>query len=888
MKTKSARALLSHSALWLPAIHIPYLPLSLVVPAAAKMNRSEADLEKLVNAYSAHFGDDSFAIVNDIVRSAEAAPLSEISDLVAVIFGGDPFIPDVEDELAPVEPELPREPRQRQKPPHKPNPPKQRPNKRPNAPPKPVVAPVPVPHNPPPRVQRQAPVQKSGEMKSIWETVISETRAPSRPDDGGVPEDNDFTLEQHDVSTLEDVDPVALAMAENPEFFAPVPTSAEFERSLGLSEVALNPEVAVPAPAPMVQPQVLEVKPHSPPLEPTDVSRLVTNSFFYISDEETEDDLPMPFILQPVAPEAPETVAKVPSPNPLASLPSFANPPVLRRAPAKADPELAPVNSNLDFFARYMNSSNEEASIDFWLPKPPSSDEEARAIFDRLAQAASDSSEGWRGKQWSASGDFAIAPSPVGILRLSGSSKLANPAAQLESPAENEEDFHIDEEALNFLGELFPDFEPSYLADCLRGANNSVEMVSEFLLPVEMESIDLGEDESFFSAPADADPDQDDHLHIYRPEESSSAPHDEEGDEEYGEDDLPEQDSKFNENYHKLVEIYPWVDRDWIVQALLDTDDLEKAADILMRSVAEDRPVLPEDLDAQIAADLDKKFRQERPQRKRVPGGRRGRAIRPIGAAPHAWDRSFNGMPSQGEAPLNEFPLLSDDHPDYYDGREGPIVIRPEVRAVNPSAPAESRIYKYGTLEGKPPSRYAAAAAAGARAQVQQVRYVPTEIRPHIANSESRAAGHWAELMQQASAMFENSTTNKRAAVAAFSSRRHGVAGIMAQLREQNGSWQKMVQDAGREFYEDGMKVVDLHGLRLKPASLFVGSILQAHWESGQHYRLLDIITGRGAHSVDGVARIKEDVRRQLRNYNTQWLNEGCVRVLLPKPDYRS
>lgn len=822
------------------------------------MSRSESELEALVNAYSAHYGDDSFAIVNDVVRSAPSLPIAEISASVAGIFGGEPIVPHLPGAPASEEPELPQQVSAPQKPhPHgkQPRPPHQ---KRPQAPPKPAVERSPA-ENPFEALEEgKKGAWKAPPMKSIWETVLSENRAATRPDDHGEPQDNDYTLEEHDPSALEDVDPVALAMAENPDFFKPVPTTAELKLSLALADIPISKVNAGPVASDA--PQAVTA-----PSAPPDVSRLISHSFFLGDEADSEEVLPSRSRVSALPAKAPSTELKLTFGSGLG-----------HQLPRPSHASTAPGPSAVlttDLFARHAHSANDEASIDFWLPQPPSSEEEARAIYSKLAMAATDSSEGWREKQWSASGDFAIAPSPSAILRLSSSGQLPAPNVTPGNP----EDFKLDEEALNFLGELFPDFEPSYLADCLRGANNAVETVAEFLLPVEMESIDFGDEEDLSSwfAPGESDHDPD-ALHAY-PQgdgdanlDASAAPQDA----ELLDDDLPEQDAQFNENYHKLVEIYPWVDRDWILQALLDTDDLEKAADILMRSVAEDRPELPEDPEAPRA-------QHKLPQGRRGGRGPRGRRGRPV-AVHNAWDRRFN--PAESKAPLSEFPTLSGEVPEDYDGRHAPIVIRAEVSGVvNPHAPAQSRIYNYGNIKPRS-SHYAVAAAAGARAPAPVIQYVESSIRPHIGSSESRAPGHWAELMQQANSMFEVSGTNKRAAVAAFS-RHRGVANIMAQLREENSNWQRLVQQAGKEFYEDGMKVVDLHGLRLKPASQFVASILQAHWETGQHYRLLDIITGRGSHSVDGIARIKEDVRRQLKHYNTQWLNEGCVRVLLPKPD---
>lgn len=819
------------------------------------MNRSESELEALVNALSAHYGDDSFAIVNDVVRSAPTLSVAEISATVAGIFGSEPVVLQLPSAPAAEEPELPSQdselpiPRIDARPPH---------SKRPHAPPKPSkdrYAPV----NPFEALEEGKLIrQQTAPMKSIWETVLSENRASTRPENIDQLEDNDFTLEEHDSNALEDVDPVALAMAENPDFFKPVPTTAEIEASLGLSDAPSSNNASVPAAS--------DAPKAAPTSEaPADVSRLVSHSFF-LGGVEDADKSPSTHAQSGALP------IKAPTAEPQ-SAPGNQPAPGSQAFPA---PNRTVIDAS-DLFARHTPAANDEASIDFWLPQPPATEEEARSIYNRLSMAATDSSEGWREKQWSASGDFAIAPSPASIMRMSLNEQPSGP--EFSAPSTPAEDFKLDEEALNFLGELFPDFEPSYLADCLRGANNSVATVAEFLLPVEMESIDFGDEEDLSSwfAPGEADHDPD-ALHPYpmgddAHPDASAAPQDVEVI-EIADDDLPEQDAQFNENYHKLVEIYPWVDRDWILQALLDTDDLEKAADILMRSVAEDRPVLPEDSDAP----------QDPQSRRGRRGARRGRNAGAGRRVPvNAWDHRFN--PADNKASFAGYPSLSGDNFEHYDGRNGPIVIRSDISAVNPRAPAQSRIYNYGSIKPRS-SHYANAAATGARAPAPgAIQYVETNLRPHVGTSDSRAPGHWAELMQQANAMFEASGTNKRAAVAAFS-RQHGVAGIMAQLREENNNWQRLVQQAGKEFYEDGMKVVDLHGLRLKPASQFVAAILQAHWETGQHYRLLDIITGRGSHSVDGIARIKEDVRRQLKNYNVQWLNEGCVRVLLPKPDY--
>lgn len=817
------------------------------------MNRSEAELEALVNAFSIHYGDESFAIINDIVRSDPSLPIGEYSETIAAIFGSDPYVPSLPAASEPKEPELPSSPPRPTKIVPKPSHPQSQPHRHPKAPPKPVSAPS-SDHNPFEILQERSSAQtKSGPLKSIWKTVLDENRATTHEDVGDKVDDNDYILEPVDIDALEDVDPVALAIAENPEFFKPVPTTSEIERSLGIS----NNSADTSQPS-SDKHNASGASPNAPSDDLNTVSRLVANSFF-LNPDDNEDDQELP--LAPSVPAQPREDEK--------------------KSGAKA--------------------------IDFWLPQPPATDKEARAIFDQLAKAAiEDSSGGWRGRHWSASGDFAIAPSPANILRQSADSqiKATEDDLNMKNADNGNEEFVLDEEALNFLGELFPDFEPAYLADCLRGANNSVETVAEFLLPVEMEEINRSEEEDVDSwlVPNEGDDVDSEYLRHYQGEgyhsnaaDASAAPDDEEEYED--EDDLPEKDAQFNENYHKLVEIYPEVDRDWVLQALLDTNDLEKAADILMRSVVEDRPVLPEDLEGDGEPLPGAHMRPDklalRGRRGRASNGRRRNQGR-YGPAPGAWDQAMSSTNGSSDAPLNEFPVLSSDVPEYYDGRGGPIVIRPEVRAVNPKAPANARIYNYSTMT-QPKGRFAAAAAAGAHlpqpraASVESVRYVPTDIRPN--SGESDSDGHWAELIAQANAMYEASTNNKRAAVQAFARHRGpggSAASIMARLREENNNWQRLVQQSGRQFYADGMTRIDLHGLRLKPASLLVASILQAHWETGQHYRMLEIITGRGAHSVDGVARIKEDVRRQLRNYTTEWINEGCVRVLLPKPDYHA
>ena len=81
---------------------------------------------------------------------------------------------------------------------------------------------------------------------------------------------------------------------------------------------------------------------------------------------------------------------------------------------------------------------------------------------------------------------------------------------------------------------------------------------------------------------------------------------------------------------------------------------------------------------------------------------------------------------------------------------------------------------------------------------------------------------------------------------------------------------------------------MDLHGLHVAEAVETVKALLDVHREAQKAsrfypYRYLTVITGRGRHSVGGVAKIKPAIENLLRinGYEFEVLQAGCLRVNL-------
>lgn len=915
------------------------------------MNRSEQELEELIDALSAHYGEDSFAIINDIVRAAFNDPEPDILASVHGIFGGSPYVPAAkEDEPShqkPQEPKFVGSPQRKGKVAHLNANAKTGSSTQKKTRAKKTAADSPARNSfeaLDADVELKRPIKP---IKSIWETVNDENRAATFEDKGEKKDDDDEYIEEEvEMDALEDVDPIALAMEENPDFFKPVPTTAELELSLGI-HISQVPQDEYGDDVEGVDgdqiPDDFEGEENSGQGGNDGEENQNDN------DGEKDDSSPS-YYSRSVRPDwmtqsgakffvRNHTSSQVRS---LSSSVEITHPSSVKIARGLTPESTQEQDSKTENSEISTTREADSSTIDYWLPQTPQELEQARQSYERIIEEARASSEGAGGAKygklgsWSSNGDFAIAPAAHNI-------KMSSSGADWKVTEPVEVEFKLDEEALSFLGELFPDFDASYLAECLRGADNSVERVSEFLLPVECEEIEINDGDSWLSiigALPQRDDVKDNGEQKPTGEDSKNVEDDSKGEEE-GESisELPQEDSKFNENYLRLVEIYPMIDRDWILDALLEKNDLERAVDVLMRALTEDGPAMREDEDSDPLPGAHMRPGKARPKtgqmalkpsaggwnkngRQNRKGANNRRNMILVPAAPaSAWDRPMGQMPAS-DAPLSEYPLLTSDSsaPEYYDGRESPVVLRPKIEATNPNADPERRLYRYSELASKLPKANAfdisGTTVIGERnvktgvnsgrillnsvlnshdygisspssSSANSVSYIPADIRDRDA-SGSRVAGNWALLVARANAMFEESTDNKRAAAAAFAKHRGAIGSIMAALRDNNSNWERLMQQAGKEFYEDDMKRVDLHCLRLKPASKFVAAILQAHWENGTEYRVLEIITGRGSHSADGVARIKEDVKRQVRNYRHEWLNDGCVRVLLPKPEYRS
>jgi len=850
------------------------------------MNRSAEQLDELIQELSAHHGDDSFAVIDDIVRANISDTDEAIFHIVASILGGVPFVRPVK---------VLRRPQETNSsilsPPtttHVPSP-----SNTHLAPDRPIhkaaksVLPTDASANPfdvldkkPKKPITTKPIQ------SVWKTVVNEHRSDTYEDIPLDPNDeSQYGFDEVDINTLEDVDPVAFEMARNPDFFKDVASSEEYQPMLiqQTSEMAPVPSATTTSNA--RKPQLL----HSTP-------DLVSQTLILDSDDEKDEpsatvssSLPSHDIGLPawMTSSSANFVVRnqLPSPSSRASIASSSI--------ESSSSHTLPGNTG---------PSNSSAQIDFWLPHPTSNEEEYRRLQGMLALSASGNSTMRASSNWSASGEYAIAPSPSG-LRHSSSVSISR-VADVSSPEmidlthlPDEQEFVLDVEALDFLGQVFPDFEASYLADCLRGANNDVECVSEFLMPVEMEEIAI-EDESgevpfdeslYLRDPSHPYPQYEIPSHLLKDDEYVylDGPAAEEAEALDLEDDeaLPEEDAAFTMNYRALVEIYPLVDREWVVDALINTDnDLERAADLLMRGVT------PDSIDVSQVGAANVANGEKRPQQSGKRGrNRRAKKVAILLPPPNAWARP---LPANSDAPLSEYPVLSNVVPEYYDAsNRGPILIRPvpslpSVGDGSPQLPRNvgsygdvmkvalpagmSRERAYGTLILKKMLEDEAAL---------QAKYVSVEDREH-------AKGNWALLMARANALFEKTNGGRKSAVATFARHRHaGTVHIISQLQATNESWMKLVEEAGEQFYIARIPTLDLHGLRLRPASKFVAAILQTHWTKGSEQRSLEIITGRGAHSVAGIARIKDDIRRQIRDYYHIWTNPGCVKVLLPVPN---
>lgn len=851
------------------------------------MNRSAEQLDELIQELSTHHGDDSFAIVNDIVRANSSDSDETICNTVASVLGGSPYVRPVK---------VLRRPQEANSPPAtSPNAIRVPPPSVSTAPPRPVVKPaksvLPTEASANPFDALSTKPKTLGPKKpiqSLWKTVINEHRSDTYADVPVNPNaDAQPRFEDVDFNALEDVDPVAFEMARNPEFFTAVPTSEEYQHML-IAQESTMPS----APAAFAGAGVRESQPRSA------VPSLAAQTLILDSDDETDPSMQIPSYLrassQPTdLPTSWITTSSsasfVARNHHIPSSPSPSAPSATITSSSDAAPHVAPMSVSSS------QAGPSSTSLDFFLPPPPENEEEAKRIMELLA---SGNHSMRASSNWSASGEYAIAPSPSTLRQSLGVSNAGaqNPIAVVDlTHLPDEEQFVLDTEALDFLGQIFPDFEPSYLADCLRGANNDVERVSEFLMPIEMEEIaedDVPFDESLYMHdPSSPLPQFEIPAHLMHAYDFTplDAPYAEpEAIDLEEEETLPEEDATFNQNYHDLVEIYPHVDRDWVLDALINTDnDLSRAADLLMRGLTSD----PNEV-AQVNAAVNGA------QNAKPVDGRRGRNRRAKKVAvklppPNAWVR----RPAvTSDAPLSEYPILSTDVPEYYDGQKGPIRIRPVptlpfARAADgsPQLPSVqngggsyrdimnnaavpvgmSRERAYGTLILKKMLEDEAAL----RAQ-----YVSVEDRAH-------AQGNWALLMARANALFEETNGGRHAAVAAFArNRRVCAVSVISQLQATNESWMKLVEEAGEQFYTARIPTLDLHGLRLRPASKLVAAILQTHWTNGSEQRSLEIITGRGAHSIGGIARIKEDIRRQIRDYHHVWTNPGSVKVLLPKP----
>jgi hypothetical protein len=833
------------------------------------MNRTEEQLETLIQELSAHHGDDSFAIVNDIVRANPTLQDVEIFALVASILGGEAYVRVPIVLRRPQSTELPH----------------QNGNGRPQAlhenlpsghpvvlPATSVIPTYPI-HNP---FQILDPSQERPilfkPVESVWKSVVSEHQANSRPENPLVHDPNiDTHFEDVDMDALEDVDPVAFEMARNPDFFSPVPTISDHQNILVDSDDTKD----------LTSHAMVGIESIETQLKFSG-AKLASQTLLLDDEDHTQSpssQIPS-FLLGSLQPRTSTPVSNVSSSSvasdPSSRLQIVVNP--YESSSPSTSQGLPSISSSS------MATGSSSSQLNFWLPPPPSTDDEMRQLKERLAHGFNASLNVRGSSNWSASGEYAIAPSPS-MLRQSLNSPLdasihENPPIMIDLTGSDSEE--LDTEALDFLGQIFPDFEPSYLADCLRGANNDVQLVSDFLMPVLMEEIEI--DTDFNSEPYDYS------QHMHDPSEelpqfeipSYLLKHQflaRDDIEEIENDDsiefieieddetLPEEDSAFNKNYQELVEWFPTVNRDWVLDALLDTEnDLFRAADLLARGVTPETIDIPDENGKSRPND---DHRQRRPTRR----GRRNGANKVVVrlGAPNAWARPLAIDEGSG-VPLSEYPMLKAINGD--EGMQRPIRIRPAQQRseFGPVPRGMTKERTYGSLMLK------RMVETGEDSEETAPRYISTEER-----GESTSA-NWARLTVQANQLFEQSSGNARSAVAVFSKNRSASVHMVSRLQAANVSWITKIAEAGRLFYIADIPRLDLHGLRLRPASQLVSAILQAHWEHGSSQRSLDIITGRGAHSIDGISRIKEDIRRQVAEYDHIWVNPGCVRVLLPKP----
>jgi hypothetical protein len=879
------------------------------------MSRDSSQVESLIQELHAFYGEDlDFAILNDVVRGNTDAADESIFELLSQITGRLYSRPEKVIETEPEEPAptsassvLARLTKASAK--QSPKKPKK------TSPKSPVV--VDREHNAFQALDTDAPeAPEKKPFESIWKTVLKEHGAPvydSKPDPD--PRTDIESFEEVDVSALEDVDPIAFQIANNPELRGQATVPLAYDHGLfnngdpiSIPPAGFRPiEPREPKKPEIVIPPPMILQPPSISSEP-----ILQNSY----------EEPNMVVLMPGGSVLPTWMVNTLSPSiSLSPVPSISSTPVITVS-SDSTASQAQANSMASSGPILMKQPTQS---DFWLPPPPTNEEEAKRILEQLALSSSSQGSIRASAKWSHSGDYAIAPSPSAIRFSVGSQ--ASPSGSRDvndyvTPGNPDDDFKLDTEALDFLGQIFPDFELSYLADCLRGAENDVQRVSEFLLPVEMENIDLDDEEleevydysqhiidrqsqasshpvfefptyllsdrHFYGVSIDAPEQQaaSSHYHVHPHSQEHQYPdledvfdHENEQVDLTGDEDIPEADAKFNSNYASLLETFDGVDPDLVLEALINHDnDIERAAEEIMTRQAAG--------ESQATA---KPIKTGRPNRGR--GGRRGgrrnagRQVIPLDK-PNAWARPLPGpMPE----PLSGFPDLDSEMLARGPKDGSPIVIRPArhggAAAHIPSQlPAHLLLPSRGTFAPRSIKRHQLMfpdAPGAAPEEIARPTYVPALSR---AAQDTASTTNWISLMQQANAIFEKSGANRLRAVTAYKANRKGAIQIVNSFQSNTENWISLVEQAGREFYASGAKMLDLHGLRLRPATKFVAAILQAHWEVGDSDRAIEIITGRGAHSVDGVARIKEDVRRQIRDYPHVWTNPGSVRVLLPRP----
>lgn len=81
--------------------------------------------------------------------------------------------------------------------------------------------------------------------------------------------------------------------------------------------------------------------------------------------------------------------------------------------------------------------------------------------------------------------------------------------------------------------------------------------------------------------------------------------------------------------------------------------------------------------------------------------------------------------------------------------------------------------------------------------------------------------------------------------------------------------------------FEDGYLTLDLHNMTIREAIQTTEAFIQKYW--GQ-YEKVRIITGRGLHSKEGVAKVKPAIKNLLLNLNlkhTEIQQGGCFEVTL-------